>query len=180
MGLLSGISKAIFGDPSKDIRKASDAQLAFQQDALDYMKGVQAPVLAQRDQALGLLGGFYTDPASQSQFIDNVQASPFYQSMIDQGETAVLRNQAATGGLRSGTANLNLAQNSQNVLQGLVNQQLAGLSGLAQTPINTQGISSVYQNMGQNVGQAGIAQANAQQQQLGQLFGLGSVLGGLI
>lgn len=180
MGLFSGISNALFGtdDAINAQRDAAEQQLGFQREALDYMKGVQAPVLAQRDRSLGVLGDFYNNPQSQQQFISDTMASPFYQQLVDQGETSVLRNAAATGGLRSGGANQALAQNSQNVLMNLTNQRLGGLSSLAGMPINTAGISNVYQNMGNTAAQSGIAQANTRQQGLGQLFGLaGSIFG---
>lgn len=178
MGLFSGISKALFGDPSKDIQKGVDAQLKMQQEQLDYLKGVQQPVLDIRNKALPSLYGFY-DPSNtqgQQQFVDSAMQSPFYNQMIQQGEEAVLRNAAATGGLRSGTTSQNLARNSQNVLQGLVNQQLQGLGSFAQTPIDTSQVSNVLGQMGQTQAQGYQAQAQANQGALGNILGLGTGL----
>lgn len=182
MGLLSGVSKFLFGDPGEGIQESADKSLAYQREALDYLKGVQAPVLGMRNKALPMLGGFYgigaDAPQMQQQFVDTARQNPFYQSMLQQGEEAVLRNAAATGGLRGGNVQQALAQNSQNVLQGLVNQQLQGLGSFAQTPINTQGISSTLQGMGQTQAQAGMGQAQAQQDMMGGLLSLGGALGG--
>jgi hypothetical protein len=181
MGLLGGISKAIFGDPSKDIQKGVDQQLASQRKQLDYLKRVQKPVLDLRNKALPQLAGFYGLGADageyQQQFVDTARQSPFYQSMLDQGEEAVMRNAAATGGVRGGNVQQALAQNSQNVLQGLVNQQLQGLGSFAQTPIDTGGIANVMGQMGQTQAQGTMAMANAEQAGIGQL--LGAVQGGL-
>lgn len=177
-GIFGGISKLFFGDPGDDIQRGVDAQLQGQREQLDYLKGVQQPVLDIRNQALPALYGFYdpSNPEGQQQFVDQAMSSPFYNQMIQQGEDAVLRNQAATGGLRSGSTQQNLARNSQNVLQGLVGQQLQGLGSFAQTPIDTSQISNVLGNMGNTRSQGYMAQAQADQNQLGQLFGLGSGL----
>lgn len=181
MGFLSsitgGLSDALFGtgDAIDAQREAAQVNQEYLDKSLDYQKEVQQPVLDLRNQALPQLYGFYdpTNSQGQQQFIDQAQSSPFYKSMINQGEEAVARNAAATGNLRSGSANLALAQNSQNVLQNLVNQNLSGLSSFAQTPINTSGISNTYQNMGTNAGNSLIQQAQTRQDGLGQLLDLG-------
>ncbi len=174
MGLFSSIGKIFFDDPSDDIRKGTELDVAARREELDYLKEVQAPVLAARNEALPLISDFFTGgPEAQEQLIGTVRASPFYQSMIDEGEEAVLRNAAVTGGLRTGAANLNLARNSQNVLQNLVNQQLSGLGSLAQTPINTSQIGSAIRGIGQTQGQGIIAEANANQALGGQVFNAG-------
>ena len=102
--------------------------------------------------------------------------SPFYQSMLQQGEDTILRNASATGGLRSGNAQQALAQNSQNVLNNLVQQQLGGISGLARTPLNTNQIASQMGNIGRQAGQGYLDAYGAQQQGLGNLIGLGAGL----
>ncbi len=183
MGMFSFIGD-IFGDitgandAADASREASAQNLAFQQQGLDYLKEVQQPVLDIRNQALPALYGFYdpTNPSGQADFVQGVQQSPFYESMIQQGEEAVLRNQAATGGLRSGTTQQNLARNSQGVLQGLVNQQLQGLGSFAQTPINAGQIANQYGQMGQAAAQGALGAAQAQQAGMGQLLGLGEGL----
>lgn len=173
MGLFSGISKALFGDPGKDIQRASDAQLGFQQEGLDYMREIQALPLELRDQALQQLQGFYAGGEGQNQFIEDTKASPFYNQMIQSGQEGVLDLAGATGLSRSGNTAQDLSRSNQGVLQKLVNQRLGGIQGFAGMPINTQGIANQYNQMGQNVGQAGIAQANAEQ------AGIGNVLGGI-
>jgi hypothetical protein len=100
-------------------------------------------------------------PQGQSPFIEGVQQSPFYGQMIQTGEEAIGRNLSMTGGLRSGTANEALAQNSQNVLQTLVNQRLQGISGMAQLPSNATNIAGYTAGIGQTLGQGQIAAGQA-------------------
>lgn len=115
----------------------------------------------------------------QQAFIDEVMASPFYQSNIQQGENAVLRNVSATGGLRSGAANEALAQNSQNVLQNLTNQRLQGLQGFTGGAGLESQISDLISGIGKTTGQgtiaAGQAQADASGNTINNLIGLGTL-----
>lgn len=187
MGFLSsitgGLTDALFGtgDAVDAQKEAAQINQEYLNEALDYQKEVQQPVLDLRNQALPALYSFYdpTNTEGQQQFVDQAQSSPFYNSLVSQGEESIARNAAATGGLRSGSSNLALAQNNQNVLQGLVNQNLSGLSSFAQTPIDTSGITNLYQNMGSNAGNSLIQQAQTQQSGLGQLIGLGTNVAGL-
>lgn len=177
MGLLSGLTNMLFGDPTKDIRRASQQELGYQQEALDYLKDINQLPLEYRDQAMKQLMGFYSgDPATQQAFIDKAKANPFYQSMIQQGQEGVLRNAGAMGLSRSGTAATGLERSNQAVLQNFINQQLGGLQGFANSPVTGQGVASILQNMGATAGSAAMAGINAQQQQqgglLGGLFGL--------
>lgn len=122
-----------------------------------------------------MLQGFYTgDPEAQQQLISGVQESPFYQQMIEAGQEGVLDRAGAMGLTRSGNAAQDLARSNQAVLQGMVNQRLGGLTGLAGMPINAGAVANQLNMMGQNVGQAGIASAQA-----GQSLG-GNVLSGIL
>jgi len=177
MGLFSGISNALFGDPSKGIQAASDQQLGFQQQGLDYMKKIQALPLEMRDQALRQLQGFYGGGEGQQQFIQDTMASPFYDQMIKSGQEGVLDQAGAMGLSRSGNTAQDLSRSNQGVLQNLVNQRVSGMQGFAGMPMNTQGITNQYNQMGQNVGSAGMGIANANQAGMGQLFG--AAIGGL-
>jgi len=175
MGLFSGIGKMLFGDPGKDIRRSSAAQLEFQREGLDYLKEINQLPLQIRNQVLPMLQGFYTgDPEAQQQIIGSVQDSPFYQQMIQTGQEGVLDRAGAMGLSRSGNVAQDLSRSNQAVLQGLVNQRIGGLQGLGQLPINASGVANQLNMMGQNVGQAGIAAAQANQS-LG-----GNVLSGIL
>lgn len=158
--------------------EAADTSVAFQREALDYLKQSQEPLLQAQQFGLSGLMDYYG--GNQQGLIDQVQSSPFYSSMVDQGEEAVLRNAAATGGLRSGATQQALAQNSQNVLQGLVNQQLGGLQTLSGYQPNTSGVASMTSGIGSTLAQGQLGAAQAQQAGLGNVMSLGgSLLGGL-
>lgn len=102
--------------------------------------------------------------SSQNQFVEDVQQSPFYGSMIREGEQAIGRNLSMTGGLRTGTANEALAQNSQNVLQTLVSDRLRGLGDMARLPSNANTIGQSMANVGGINAQGQVASAQATQQ----------------
>ena len=177
MGLLSGLSEALFGDPSEDIQRAADEQQQFLRQALQYQRRINRQPLRHRNRAMRELMGFYSgDPEVQQQFIERAQESPFYESMIQQGQEGVLRNAGAMGLSRSGNAASALNRSNQAVLQNLVNQQLSGLQGFAGMPISGQGVANTLAQMGNVAGQSGIAQAQASQGMLGNM--LGGVLGG--
>jgi len=178
MGLLSGISKFLFGDPTKDIRRGEDAALAQQQKGLDYQMKLDAPLIANRNQAMGLQSDYYMGgPEGQQQFYDQAMQSPGYENYLQQGEERILRNAAATGGLRGGSVNPALALNQFNVAQGLVDQRLQGLNQFANPNLNTANITNTYGNMGNIQQQSAIAQGQAKQSMGG--MGLGALMGGL-
>jgi hypothetical protein len=136
----------------------------------------------------------------QGAFIEKAIQSPLYQSLIggrEAGEEAILRNAAATGGLRSGGIQESLydyntqLQNkamleSYNQQLGLYQQKLGGLSGLAGLPSMAPQIAQGISGIGQTQAQGQMAayqnmlnrqqQQSAQQQQgFGNMMGLGQL-----
>lgn len=109
----------------------------------------------------------YIDPTTvpqvqgQTGFIEGVKQDPFYQSMLTQGEEAILRSSAATGGLRSGTANEALAQSNQNVLNQLTQQKLAGLREFTGATGYESGIANTISGIGTTTAQGMTAAAQA-------------------
>lgn len=173
IGDITGANKA--ADASRD---ASELSAGFQREALDYLKTSQAPLL--EAQQFGLSGLMDYFGGNQQGLVDAAKQSPYYTSMLGQGEEAVLRNAAATGGLRSGTAKNALAANSQNVLNSAIGQQLGGLQTLAGFQPNTAGVAQATGNIGNTLAQGITAGAQAQQAGMGQFLGLGgSVLQGM-
>ncbi len=137
----------------------------------------------QRKQSLlpeqALEGEYLPAQSGQNQMIQDVMSSPFYQSMISQGEQGIGRNLSMTGGLRSGTANEALARNSQQVLQQLTNQRLTGLQGMAALPSNANQIAQGMTGIGQTLAQGQLGGAQAVQQMNAALIGgAGSAIGG--
>lgn len=164
MGLFSSIGKLLGGDSSKYIQQGKEQELAFQREALDYQKGIDAPLIDYRNQALGQLSDYYMGgPEAQQQFYDNAMNSPAYQNYMQQGEERILRNAAATGGLRGGATNPALALNQFNVAQGLVDRNLQGLNSFANPNLNTGGIANTFGNMGIASRNAALAQGQNQQ-----------------
>lgn len=153
----------------------------------------------------GLSGTGETTPLfDQQAMIESAITSPLYQSIMggqSAGEEAILRNAAATGGLRSGNVQENLYDyntqlQNQALLQAYNDQmaqkqyELAGLQSLAGLPTNTNQIASTLSNIGSTYGTgtaaAGTATAQGilsaaqieqaqQQQNIGNLMGLGQL-----
>jgi hypothetical protein len=107
----------------------------------------------------------------QQQFVDSVQQSPFYNSMIQEGEQGAARHASQFGLGRSGNLKEAFVQNSQNVLQGLVQQRLSGLQGMAQLPSNANQIAGGISGIGQTLAQGQMAGPMAQQQMNSALIG---------
>lgn len=176
MGLFSAIGKLLGGDSSKDIRRGEERALAQQERALEYQKGIDAPVIDYRNQALDRLSDYHMGgQEGQQQFFDQVLASPAYQNYMQQSEESILRNKAATGELRGGSVAPALALNQTNVAQGLVSQRLQGLRGFTNPGLNTSNIASTYGNMGNIQQQAAIAQGQNKQNLAG--LGMGALTG---
>lgn len=149
---------------TQEATRLGEQHLGVQQAFGEDIRGATSPGMQQGQDAASLLSGYYSgDPDAQNQFIQQAQQSPFYQSMIDQGEGAIARHAQATGGFRSGTTQQNLAQNSQNVLGSIVNQNLQGNQYLANYGMQNQGnyLNSMSNNIaGQGQTLSGIANAN--------------------
>lgn len=172
------------GSSDKAPIEAAQVQAGAQQEALDYMKEQSALPTQYRDQALSQLMGTYTgDPT----------ANPMYQAQManidNMGQQATelsMAQNAATGGLRGGNQQQafqdiaiqqNLAQN--NALAGAYNQQMQGLSGMAQLPTNTNQIANMMTGIGttQAQGIIGAAQSgqSSNQSGMGNMMGLGNM-----
>jgi hypothetical protein len=154
-------------------QRAADAQSAAAGEGIDeqrrqfdiiqellapYQEGGPEALAGQR--AIAGLGG----PDAQRQAIEQIQQSPQFSAMQQQGENAILANASATGGLRGGNVQGALGEFRPALLSGLIEQQYGRLGGLAQMGQN----SAVMQgNAGLQVGnnisnllqQAGAAQA---------------------
>jgi hypothetical protein len=104
-------------------------------ETYDYLKEAEQLPMQIRQGATRQLAGLYGlegGTGSQQQLIDQARQSPFYGATMEQGEDAIARNQAMTGGFRSGNIQSNFADFSANTLLQSYNQQLAGLQNLSQ------------------------------------------------
>lgn len=178
MGLFSSIGKVLFGDPTKDIRRAAGVQQAGFQRGEEYLTGIDELPLELRNQALQQLQGFYSgDPGAQQGFIDTARASPFYKGLIAQGQEGVLGEAGRFGLTRSGNTTQDLNLSNQNVLRGLVSQNLQGLQGFTDPRLNTANIANMITGAAGAESGGITAAAQADQGLAGQV--LGGITGGL-
>ncbi len=155
---------------AKGAERAADTTAQAQREALDYQKEVEQLPLEIRNQFLPMLADYYSGGEGQQALVSDVQKSPFYGQMIQAGQEGVLSGAGAMGLSRSGNTARDLSQSNQAVLNNLVQQRLAGISGLAQQPLNTNAIASQMSGIGQTMGQGQMASANAMQQGYGNMF----------
>lgn len=182
MGLFSSIIRAvspignlIIGahDSKKAISKARDAtlagianakgdlnsQLAATQGRLDPFEIGGQQAFGQEGDILGLHGA-----DAQSSILDQLKASPMFQSLFRTGQDTVLNNASATGGLRGGNITGHLANFGSDTLAQVIQQQLQNLA-----PMSQQGLQATEfggQLGAQNAGalanlDTGSGQANA-------------------
>jgi len=157
---------------------AANIQAQGEREKLDYLKQVEKLPLEIRDRFLPQLADVYSGGQGQQNLIDSAMQSPLYKQLIGNiegsqpfAEEAILRNASATGGLRSGTANENLArlqfqqQNDKNAaLTQTYGQQLQGIQGLAGINLNTNQIGNAIAapSATQAAGMTAAAQAGQQ------------------
>lgn len=184
VGVLSPLGGSIIGaqGKAKAAKAAAAAQAAALQQGIDTVKGQEQQnydltgnwleggkaALGQESQILGLNG-----PEAQQSIIDQLQASPLYQSLFRTGQNTILANGSATGGLRGGNIQSSLANFGSDTLSKVIQQQLANLGGLSSqglaagqgiAGLNTDSATSIASLLnGQGVAKAGgiIGKANA-------------------
>lgn len=179
---------------AKAAGKAADAQTEASQAGIDeqrrqfdkltqllspYAKAGSGSLIAQQN-LLGLKG-----PEMQRAAIANIEKSPYFQATAQQGENAILQNASATGSLRGGNTQGALAQFRPQLLNQLVQQQyqnLGGITSLGQNAAAQTGNAGMQSagNIGNLLAQQGqaqaggyIGQANAQNQLVSNLIGIG-------
>lgn len=171
-------------------RSASESAIAEQRRQQAEAERLLAPymqagqgALGQQQALLGLAG-----PEAQQAAINQLQQSPQFQSMLAQGEEAILQNASATGGLRGGNTQAALAEFRPQLLSQLIQQQMAQLGGLsAMGQQGAMGAAGFGQQSAANIGnqygamgQAAAGSAMAQGQGMSNLFGgIGGALGTL-
>jgi hypothetical protein len=187
--LLSGVAQA------GAAKKAAGAQTAAAQAGIDEQRrqfeAVQALLapfvqagtgaLAQQSALVGLGGA-----EAQTAAIRALEQGPEFQSLVQQGESAIMQSAAATGGLRGGNIQAALAQFRPQILSGLIEQQYSRLGGLTTAGQNAAaGVGTAGMTTGANVSnlmaQQGAARAGsslATGQAFGNILGdFGTLLG---
>ena len=84
-----------------------------------------SPALREQMKALGLI-----NPRQEAAYIRQQELSPIFQGIARQGETAMLQNASATGGLRGGNIQAALAQFRPALLNQFLQQRFENLGGL--------------------------------------------------
>lgn len=172
------------GAAAEGAEKAAGTQAAASQAAIDeqrrqfdaiqkllspYVTAGTGALTAQQN-LLGLGG-----TGAQQQAIAGLESSPIFQALARQGETALLQNASATGGVRGGNIQGALAQFRPAMLNQQIQQQLANLGGIT----NLGQASAVQQaaagqssaaNIGNLLGQQGAAIAGGQIAKAGQQY----------
>ena len=143
---------------------ASEASIAEQRRQFDAVQELLRPYVTAGQGAIegqqGLLG--LAGPEAQQQAIAALEAGPQFQSMMKQGENAILQNASATGGLRGGNVQATLAQFRPQLLSQLIESQFSKLgtvSGLGQA--SAAGQAAAAQQTGANIGNALTQQGQA-------------------
>jgi hypothetical protein len=153
-GAISADAQRSAGNKAADAQSAaSEAGIAEQRRQFDAVQKLLAPyanagtgaLTAQQD-LVGLNG-----TNAQAAAIQALQSSPQFTSMLKQGETSILQNASATGGLRGGNTQAALAQFSPALLSQTINDQYAKLGG----------ITSLGQNAAAMTGNAGMQTGNS-------------------
>lgn len=170
---------------------ASNASIAEQRRQFDLSQQLVQPyvnagvgALGQQQNLMGL-NGF----GAQQTAINNLQNSPFLQSMYKQAENALLQNASATGGLRGGNIQGALADNRMNMLNTAYTNQMQNLGNLVtlgqnsatNTGTNAMAMANNISNLNTNVGQAqagyALARGQATQNLMGNTMGTLGFLG---
>ena len=185
--ILGGVASSVIGGKSAKSAAstqaaASDAAIAEQRRQFDEVRDLLKPFIETGESALakqaalaGLVPGGFVPAVRQ------IQEGPEYQTLLQQGEDAILANASATGGLRTGTTQGALAQFRPALLADLINQQytrLGGLSGMGQASAAGQAaagqqtasnVGSLLENRGAAVAGGQLAQGQMYQNVLGTL-----------
>jgi hypothetical protein len=195
LGSITGATQqAKAAQQAASVQASSAAQgISEQQKQFNKLVELMSPYVAAGSQALGEqkallgLGGLQ----AQQQAIGAIEQSPFFASMAQQGENALLQQASATGGLRGGNVQGALAQFRPALLNQLVQQQMANLGNISQlgqaaaTGQAAQGMQSAS-SIGNLLAQQGaaiaggqIAQGQQMQNTLRTLGGIAGIAGGL-
>ena len=178
-------------------RRAGDAQLQASRESIDFQKeqfDLQRQLMEPFREA-GLSGleqmmalGGMAGPEAEAEAIKNIAESDAFRFYEDQGTQGILSGASATGGLRGGNTQRQLAELRPNLLNTLVNERYGRLSGLAASGQSAAaGQGSAAMALGGNVANTlqnqGLSQAQMYTQmgqaRAGQSLGTGQALAGL-
>ena len=180
-------------DASRMSEKGTMATLAQQREQWLKAQEWMAPYMEAGEEGLegmmmmsGLRG-----PEAEAEMMAGIEESPYFQSLIDQGETSLLQNASATGGLRGGNIQGALSQFRPALLRKLIEDKyskLAGITGMGQaTTVGgvsaggqvSQGMVNTIMSGAENKANAALAMGDAKSTMFNNMMGLGGMaLGG--
>ncbi len=149
--------------------KAAMAGIAETRRQFDAMQKLMSPYVEAGNQSMvqqqnlaGLNGR-----EAQNEAISGISGSAEFAQMAQQGESALLQNASATGGVRGGNTQAALAQFRPQMLSGLLNQQYQRLGGITQLgQASAAGVGAAGMQSGSQIagllGQQGAAVAGGQ------------------
>lgn len=177
-----GLGSSLFGGGNDDLadasREASEITAEYQREALGYLKDRERLPQQFREGALQQFGGLYRLPGGDPAADARIRQNPMFQAtlgQLPQQEEAILRNQSATGALRSGGTDMMLANNQRMNTLNAYQNTLGGLQSLANLPSNAGQIAQQTAGIGQTLGQGVLGAAQTQQAQ--QQAGFGNMMG---
>lgn len=146
--------------------QASREAISEQRRQFDLVQEILQPYVEAGTGALGAqealigLGG----PEAERAALAAIEGSPTFEALSRQGEEAILQQASATGGLRGGNVQGALAQFRPALLNQLINERYARLSGITQMgQASAAGVGAAGMETGRNVsillGERGAAQA---------------------
>jgi hypothetical protein len=155
IGGTNGISRPTGGTPGTpgvERFRVGDREFATRQEAEAFANSQRTPGMSAEE--------------AQRAAIDRLRNGSQFNALVQQGEYGLLANQSATGGLRGGNTQAALAQFRPQMLQSLIDRQLANLGGIA---ANGQSAAAMTGTAAQNtagmvnqaLGDRGAAQAGA-------------------
>lgn len=200
MGGVVDTVKGVFSSP-KDAadapRDAANAQMQYQREALDYLKEREKIPQKIRDKSLNLYAGYAGIPGftgfERAGIFDAAKNSPEFANLsgiidtqLQEGLKQEGRKASLGGFLRSGVLadaiadkNLEAGIQKSQLLNNIYQNKIGALQGLSNIQSNANQIAGLQSSIGQTKAQGiiGAAQsaADAQQQSLENLTGLGNL-----
>lgn len=185
-------AKKAAGKAGKQQVAADQAALDEQRRQFDEIQKVLAPYVGAGNDATAAQRAFLglSGADAEREAIAGVQNSGQFQAAAKEGETAILQNASATGGLRGGNTQAALAKFRPNLLNQLIAQRFSGLdllanrgqasaAGQAAAGQNTgAAVSALLQDQGAAAAGATLGRANANAGLLNSVAQAGGTLAG--
>lgn len=178
VGIFNAVTQGNAAEDASAVQaEAAESGIAEQRRQFDALQELLAPYVQAGEEGLAgqmSLAGL-SGRRAQRRAISAIESGPQYETLVQQGEEAILQNASATGGLRGGNTQGALAQFRPQILSQLIDQQygrLGGLTGIGQASAAGVGasglqtganIAGLYGDIGaaQAGGILGVGQANA-------------------